>query len=126
MKEIWKAVVGLEGRYEVSDRGRVRSVPRRLHIRASWRRPAHWRSYRGKLLRPGRYTSSGHVAVVLGHGAHGSPVHLLVLAAFIGPLPPGKETRHLNGVADDNRLENLCYGTRSENMKDAWAHGARA
>lgn len=125
MTERWLPVVGFEGLYEVSDLGRVRSLPRRVLAKASWHRPAHWRRYPGKMLRPGRYTSSGHVSVVLGHGKAGSPVHLLVLGAFVGPLKPGKETRHLNGVADDNRLSNLVYGTRSENMKDAWGHGAR-
>lgn len=124
MSERWLPIPGHVG-YEASDHGRVRSVTRRVRAKASWRRPAHWRTYPGKVLRPGRYTSSGHVSVVLGHGRPGSPVHMLVLAAFVGPLPKGKETRHLNGVADDNRLENLCYGTRSENMKDAWEHGAR-
>jgi len=126
MSEIWKPVVGHEGRYEVSDRGRVRSVPRRIWTKASWRRPAHWRAYKGKILRPGRYCSSRHVSVVLGHGAAGSPVHQLVLRAFVGPRPKGKESLHINGKATDNRLSNLRYGTRSENLRDLWRHGTRA
>lgn len=105
--EHWRPVPGWEGLYEVSDQGRVKSFRR---------------SPFGLLLRPGRYTSSGHVSVSLGRG-NMWPVHLLVLLAFVGPLPKGLEARHLNGVASDNRLDNLRYGTRSLNMIDAQIHG---
>lgn len=50
-------------------------------------------------------------------------VHQLVLLAFIGPPPIGQEVRHLNGVASDNRLENLAYGTKKENVDDSRRHG---
>ncbi len=49
--------------------------------------------------------------------------HHLVLFAFVGPKPEGLQTRHLNDIKDDNRLENLCWGTKSENMQDAIANG---
>ena len=44
-------------------------------------------------------------------------VHRLVAMAFIGPPPEKADVCHLNHVRTDNRLENLCYGTRSENCK---------
>ena len=44
--------------------------------------------------------------------------HDWVLAAFVGPKPEGAVVRHLNDVPTDNRLENLVYGTRSENQLD--------
>ena len=50
-------------------------------------------------------------------------LHHLVLYAFVGPRPKGMECRHLNGIPWDNRLENLCWGTRSSNMKDRVLHG---
>jgi hypothetical protein len=50
-------------------------------------------------------------------------VHSLVLLAFVGPCPDGMEARHLNGTPDDNRLENLCWGTPSENAADKLRHG---
>lgn len=53
-------------------------------------------------------------------------VHRLMLEAFVGPCPPGMECRHLNGVADDNRLENLCWGTHLENEMDRRRHGTMA
>jgi hypothetical protein len=50
-------------------------------------------------------------------------VHQLVLTAFVGNAAEGQECRHLNGDKDDNRLENLAWGTRSENASDRFRHG---
>jgi len=50
-------------------------------------------------------------------------VHVLVLEAFVGPRPHGKESAHWNGVRDDNRISNLRWATRSENNKDRVRHG---
>lgn len=49
-------------------------------------------------------------------------VHRLVLETYIGPCPVGMESRHLNGNRLDNRLENLVWGTPSENTFDAIRH----
>jgi hypothetical protein len=46
----------------------------------------------------------------------------MVLEAFVGPCPPGMECRHLNGVPFDNRVENLTWGTASENLADRKRH----
>jgi len=106
MQEIWKAVPGYEGKYEVSNLGRVNSF---VKYKA------------GLILKPGRMPS-GHLSVALGRG-HSRCVHELVLLAFIGAPLPKHECRHLNGNPADNRLENLKWGTRSENILDAVAHG---
>ena len=50
-------------------------------------------------------------------------VHRLVLLTFVGPLPKGQQTRHLNGNSFDNRLSNLRYGTPKENVADQKKHG---
>lgn len=50
-------------------------------------------------------------------------VHRLILEAFDGPCPDGMEARHLNGNKLDNRLRNLAWGTRKENMQDRTKHG---
>ncbi len=50
-------------------------------------------------------------------------VHHLVLLAFVGPCPEGQECRHGNGIRDDNRRDNLCWGTRLENVADRERHG---
>lgn len=47
----------------------------------------------------------------------------LVLEAFVGPRPPGLVVRHLNDISDDSRLENLKWGTMSENRYDSVRNG---
>lgn len=49
-------------------------------------------------------------------------VHNLVLEAFVGPRPPGMECRHLDSNKLNNRLYNICWGTKSQNALD---HAAR-
>lgn len=118
--ELWKPIPSEPG-YEVSDLGRVRSADRVVETAASWRRPAHKRTYKGKLLKPGRM-SGGHWPVACGKG-NTRTVHSLVLEAFVGPCPPGMECLRGGDDNDDNSLTNLRYGTRSENLIEAWANG---
>jgi hypothetical protein len=49
--------------------------------------------------------------------------HELVLLVFVGPRPVGKEARHLNDFKGDNRLDNLCWGTKRENHEDRRRNG---
>jgi hypothetical protein len=120
MKEIWKSIKGFTGRYEVSNKGRVRSLTQ-VVICEGPVKGRYTSVRRGKILRPGRMPS-GHLSVALGKG-NSQCVHKLVLIAFVGPAPEGYECRHLNGDPADNRLENLCWGSRSENIQDAVRHG---
>lgn len=123
-EEIWKDIPGYEGKYQASSRGRIRSLDRTLFLhRKNGALVAH--QMKGRILRPGKFCKSGHVSVVLGHGEAGSPVHQLVALAFLGPCPEGKEVLHNNGIADDNRVENLRYGTRRENILDVYYQGGR-
>ena len=106
MDEIWKPVLGYEGQYEVSDKGRIKSYRRHKE---------------GQILRPG-CMPQGHLSVALGR-KNSQCVHKLVLNAFVGVAPDGYECLHANGNPADNRLENLRWGTRSENIRDAVRHG---
>jgi len=42
-------------------------------------------------------------------------VHRLVLLVLKGPCPEGWESRHLDGDQGNPKLENLTWGTRSQN-----------
>lgn len=116
--EIWKDIPGYEGKYQASNLGRIRSLDRRVNI-------AHGatRLMRGRVLRPAGNKHDPHLFVVLGHKAHGSPVHQLVARTFLGPPKKGQEVRHLDGDPLNNRADNLAYGTRTENILDVYRIG---
>ena len=121
--EVWKDIPGYEGLYQVSSRGRVRSLPRVVPVYDRVRQVSYARSCPGKILRQAVCDRAGHVSVQLGKHCRGIPVHQLVMLAFHGFPPPGTEARHLNGNPKDNRPENLKYGTHSENMIDMYRDG---
>lgn len=82
-----------------------------------------WSYKSKKWLKPGK-DQRGYLRVVLcGGKMHTQKVHRLVLEAHVGPCPKGMECRHLNGNPADNRLDNLCWGTHSENQRDSVQHG---
>lgn len=53
-------------------------------------------------------------------------VHRFVLECWVGPCPPGMECRHLDGDGANNKLSNLRWGTKVENMADKTLHGTLA
>lgn len=117
--ETWKDIPGYEGLYQVSDAGRVRSVGRTIRA-VSRHGTQHTRTYKGRVLKPGRLPS-GHLSVVLGHGAPGVTIHSLVMLAFVGPCPEGMEVCHRDRNPTNNCLSNLRYDTRAENLRDEYA-----
>lgn len=54
---------------------------------------------------------------------HHRKIHRIVLEAFVGPKPEGMEARHLDGNPQNNRVDNLKWGTRIENNNDQITHG---
>ncbi|WP_052459590.1 HNH endonuclease [Tessaracoccus massiliensis] len=113
--EQWKVVLWAPA-YEVSDRGRVRSVARTVVDSLG-----RTRQLRGVALALSR-NNYGHLYVRLRSTVR-AYVHRLVLEAFIGPCPAGHECCHRNDDPSDNRVENLYWGTRADNMLDRVANG---
>ena len=123
MQEEWKEVVGFEGLYEVSNKGRVRSLDREVPRLGKYGQPSHM-VYKGKLI-PMWITDTGYLRITLNKEGKKSNhlVHRLVANAFI-PNVDNKETvNHKNGVKADNQIDNLEWATRSEQNKHAWALG---
>lgn len=125
MEEIWKDIPGYEGLYQASTEGQIRSLDRRVPGICHFTGKPFYRTVRGRILRPGKYCKAGHLSVVLGHGTAGKPVHQLIMLTFIGPPPEGMEVLHRNGDPTDNRLANLHYGTRTENILDVYRQGGK-
>lgn len=104
---------------QISNLGNVRSATRKGLHRDMGRELGAW-----KVLKP--YPNTFGYLMVNWYSASGrrtATVHKLVLEAFHGPKPPGYEARHLNGAFQDNRADNLAWGSREDNLLDQVRHG---
>lgn len=112
--EIWKDVPEFEGKYQVSNLGRVKSLKRKS-----------WNGYKlidqpEKILKQ-METAYGYYMVNLwkDNKVKSIVVHRLVSICFL-PNPEKKRTvNHIDGNKKNNRLENLEWATYSENRKHA-------
>lgn len=125
MTESWKAVPGYEGYYEVSDLGNVRSVDRVVPCSRHGTRTLKGKRKNARPLGH-RDKKNRYLAVTL--VKYSAPVtklvHVLVLEAFIGPRPgEAYQACHRDGNEKNNALDNLRWGTISENNLDRVKHG---
>jgi hypothetical protein len=51
--------------------------------------------------------------------------HRVVWCSVNGPVPPGMEINHINGIKSDNRLVNLECVTRQQNVLHAFSLGLK-
>lgn len=119
--EVWRPIPGYKGFYSVSSAGRVRSE-KRLVV-DSIGRP---RRIKERILRP-RADKIGYVKVALHKNGVGDSIliHRLVVSAFIGPCPIGREVNHRDGDKTNNHLNNLEYVTRRENIQHSFSSGLK-
>lgn len=119
--ERWLPIIGFEGRYEVSDHGRVKSLPRRVK---TTRNNQGWFPLRGRIIRPFKHVKGGHLMASISRDGEivRRMVHHLVLEAFVGLAPEGHECDHIDFNPENNRVENLRWVTHTENIR----HTARA
>ncbi len=112
----WKDIPGFEGRYQVSSVGKVRSLmnnslqPRKV-----------------PLVLKDRPTGDRYRKVYLSvkNRRYNFTIHRLVLLTFTGTPNVGQQCAHLNGIRDDNRLENLKWVSPKENAAHKWLHGTQ-
>lgn len=104
--EIWKDVLGYEGLYRVSNLGRFRSSDGTL--RSVTREPRNGYC-RVSVRKDGKKKSLY--------------IHSLVLEAFVGPRPTGMDCCHNNDDKADNRLCNLRWDSRANNLADRKRNG---
>lgn len=113
MTERWMPVTGYEGLYEVSDWGRVRSLPRTTTT--------------GRLLKQHINSRNGYMYVSLCKNNHKATkrVHILVAEAFTDFRSYGFDSSqvidHIDGCKVNNHLSNLEVVTQSENDRRARA-----
>lgn len=123
--EEWRPVPGAEYRYEVSNLGRVKSLKRMVSCGVRHGKPAH-RTVCEKILKLG-FDADGYAQVLIAPTAGSkfktTKVHQLVALAFLGPRPEGKWVLHGPNGKKDNSVQNLYYGTPTQNVNDRWRDG---
>ena len=122
----WKAIPGYEGYYECTSDGRVRSVDRLVPMPVNQWNPKG-RANRAQSRELAQQTQkTGYRAVKLAvNGVFKSHrVHRIVMLTHGPEMPEGSTlVLHGNGNPSDNRIENLRWGTTTENMHDMVSHG---
>lgn len=114
--EEWRDVPGTDGRYRVSNLGNVESL-------VSWSRGGEKRLRDRPLRMTPSIAARGYrnltSLVYANGGVKCKGVHVLVLEAFVGPRPsPSHQAAHCNGIAGDDRLENLAWKSPVQNARD--------
>ena len=114
--EIWKDIKGYEGLYQVSNLGRVKSLPK-----------VDSKYCKEKLLKSHTNKITGYSQIILCKDAkrHCCYIHRLVAETFIANPNNKLEVNHISGIKEDNRVENLEWSTRQENVVHSYKKGLR-
>lgn len=121
MSEKWKPITGFEGYYEVSNQGRVRSVPRTT-IRSN----GIPMTVRGRVISQHPGNSFGHLKVVLQRNGKWTShwVHRLVALEWCERAPGFDHVLHGPLGETENAASNLRWGTPVQNAADRKEFGA--
>jgi NUMOD4 motif/HNH endonuclease len=112
--EIWKT--SFDENYEVSNFGRIRSLPR--IVRSGLGNGT--RAIEGKILKPFISKRTKYFQVSLTNGARKS-LHRLVAFAFCDGFFDGAVVNHKNGNRQDNKSSNLEWVTQKQNNIHSFA-----
>jgi hypothetical protein len=114
--EIWKNIKGYEGKYQVSNLGRIKSLYR-------WNGKAFYK--REHIMESYINNKNGYIYIALmkNNKNKNCRLHRLVAEAFI-PNPENKpQVNHIDGDKTNNNANNLEWCTQSENELHAYNKG---
>lgn len=111
--EQWMPVTNYEGLYEVSNFGRIKSLPRKGSPRTTIMQTC--------------LDSNGYeqTAITKNKKSTSFKIHKLVAIAFIEKTLTGYEINHKDGNRLNNNASNLEWCTRSENVKHSYDFGIK-
>lgn len=111
MKEIWKLILSLDGIYEASNLGRIKSN----------------NFYNKKVPKILSLVNNGngylYFTISINNKRRNVYVHRAVCEAFNPTIDGMNIVNHKNGLKNDNRVENLEWCNSSMNMKHAYDNG---
>lgn len=112
MKELWRDIEGYENLYQVSSKGRVRSLDR---VNSN---------VKGRVLKYGLQDYRYPNVTLHKNGKQISKtIHRLVAIHFVNNPYDKKQVNHINGIRTDNRMENLEWVSPRENLLHAFDTG---
>lgn len=117
MNEIWKDIYGYDGVYQISNLGNIKSLDH-LVIQSNGMK----RIQRGRILSKSK-SIKGYLRVSLSKLKKNKHffIHRLVMITFKNISDSNnKQVNHINGIKDDNRVENLEWCTNRENIIHAY------
>lgn len=122
MAEIWKDIPNFDGLYMASNLGKIKRLPRKI-----WNGKSFYLTK--EAITYGRKTPKGYMSIELSkpndEKRYLFQVHRLIALSFIDNPKNLPQINHINGVKDDNRLENLEWCDNSYNQIHAYSNGLR-
>lgn len=117
-REIWVDIQNYEGKYQVSDKGRIKSLEREIsHAGCTYTQPeriiSHW---------CGRTSLYDRIRLYKGGVGTKFTVHRLVAQHFLPNWDPALEINHIDGNRYNNAADNLEICTHRRNMEHAIAN----
>lgn len=106
-KEVWKDIPEYEGFYQASNMGRIASVRYGFKLMSLVRNP----------------TGYLQVAFRVNNSVKRGMVHVFIAKTFLQQCENCTQVDHINNIKADNRVENLQWISRSNNMKNNYSRG---
>lgn len=118
-EEIWKDIPNFEGYYQASTKGRIRSVKRTVK-----HKDGKVTVFKGRVLKSS-LNKKGYPMVYLSKDCKKftRAVHRFIALTFIQNPYKYDQVNHINGIKEDNRIENLEWCNNQQNCAHAHKNG---